>query len=70
MSTNMDKATEKPTDNNPKEVWFTANVQEIPSDARELLETYSKFPSDEVFPHVLEQAISSSPSKTKRHHIS
>ncbi|KAL2059602.1 hypothetical protein ABVK25_000895 [Lepraria finkii] len=48
MSTNMDKTTEKPTDNNPKEVWFTPNVQEIPSDARELLETYGKFPSNEV----------------------
>ena len=70
MSTKMDNTPEKPTDNNPKEAWFTPNVQEIPSDARELLETYSKIPSDEVLPHVLEQASSSPPSKIKLNHTS
>ena len=70
MSTKMDNTPEMPTDNNPKEAWFIPNVQEIPSDARELLETYSKIPSDQVLPHVLEQASSSPPSKTKLNHIS
>ena len=43
---------------NPKKekpAWFTGDVREIPSNARNLLEKYSHIAPDQVLPHVVEQ---------------
>lgn len=43
---------------NPKKekpAWFTEDVKEIPSNARNLLEKYSHIAPDQVLPHVVEQ---------------
>ena len=43
---------------NPKKekpAWFTEDVREIPSNARNLLEKYSHIAPDQVLPYVVEQ---------------
>ena len=41
--------------------WYTEDVRSIPSEARDLLESYSKIPSDQVIPHVLSLVSLTSP---------
>lgn len=48
------------------DAWFTKEIQAIPAATRELLEGYSKVPSDQVLSHVQEQVRLSHPVTLSR----
>lgn len=60
MSTNNEK-THDITKTANVDAWFTKEIQAIPAATRELLEGYSKVPSDQVLSHVQEQVRFSHP---------
>lgn len=45
--------------------WYTADLETISEPARQLLETYSKIPPDQVIPHII-RIVRPSPSFTPR----